>query len=706
MNGHRHVAHLVIAAGLLGRFAGALPAPGAEGDKPLVMFDFEDAGVLRLASVNADAKFGLVDAAGGGKALRIETGHREPWPGITIKAPKGKWDLSTYRRVKMDVRNLGAGSATVCLRVDNPGADGQKNCVTGSIQLDGGKSGTLSVEFTSTPFRLTPPVKIVGMRGTPGAAGRLDPTNVTQVLVFAPQPKADQVFAVDNIRAEGRVVTKSSKDFFPFIDEFGQYVHADWPGKLHSADEYKQLIAAEGKDLAARPAPEGWDKWGGWAAGPKLEATGFFRPAKHAGKWWLVDPEGRLFWSHGTDCVHAGHATTPITERKGYFRSLPGKDSPFAAFYGGGSWAPHGYYQGKGRYETYDFSSANLLRKWGRNWRGKNAVMSHRRLRSWGMNTIANWSDSRIYLQRRTPYVVAVHFGSPSIEGSSGYWGKFPDVFHEGFRAALRKRMAGEKGRSAGDPWCIGYFVGNELGWGGEDSLGVAALVSPPDQPAKKAFVADLKARYASIGKLNAAWGAKHASWDALLAGREAPDRGKARADLRAFYTHAAETYFRICREECRRAAPDNLYLGCRFAWRNDRAVRAAAKSCDVVSFNFYAYRVPDKPLPAGIDKPVIVGEFHFGALDRGMFHTGLRATKDQLDRARKYREYVRGAMANPYYVGAHWFQYGDQATTGRGDGENYQIGLVNVADVPYPETIAAVREVGYPMYEYRRKAR
>ena len=58
--------------------------------------------------------------------------------------------------------------------------------------------------------------------------------------------------------------------------------------------------------------------------------------------------------------------------------------------------------------------------------------------------------------------------------------------------------------------------------------------------------------------------------------------------------------------------------------------------------------------------------------------------------------------MENPLIVGTHWFQYGDQATTGRGDGENYQIGFVDVCDTPYPETIAACRDIGCQMYRVR----
>jgi agarase len=41
-----------------------------------------------------------------------------------------------------------------------------------------------------------------------------------------------------------------------------------------------------------------------------------------------------------------------------------------------------------------------------------------------------------------------------------------------------------------------------------------------------------------------------------------------------------------------------------------------------------------------------------------------------------------------------------DQHTTGRVyDEENYQIGFVDIADTPYPETIAASREVGQLLY-------
>jgi hypothetical protein len=521
------------------------------------------------------------------------------------------------------------------------------------------------------------------------------------------RPQEDHTFEISNIRAGGLYAPPAEAaldpaKFFPFIDEFGQYIHRDWPGKIHSEADFAARREAEAADLQAHREPEDWNQYGGWQGGPQLEATGFFRPAKHEGKWWLVDPEGRLFWAHGVDCVTPYEGGTPLDERDSWFRNLPPADGEFKACYGKSWRSVHGYYVGK-QPRTFDFARANLMRKYGADFVPPFADISHRRLRSWGLNTIANWSDSTIYLQRQTPYTVNLWFDSKQLEGSEGYWGKFRDVFDPSFAANIRQAMAGQVGKSANDPWCIGYFVDNELGWGDETSLAMGALLSPPEQAAKLAFIGDLKTKYGTIEKLNAAWGTQHASWEALQRSRTAPDKQKAAEDLKAFYTRTAETYFKTIRDGIKEAAPHQLYLGCRFAWVNDRAAAAAAKYCDVVCYNLYRPSVADFRPAGGADIPIIIGEFHFGALDRGMFHTGLVAVASQEARAQAYRDYVQGALRNPYFVGSGWFKYMDEATTGRPlDEENYQIGLVDCGDTPYAETVAAVREVGYGMYRLR----
>lgn len=640
-------------------------------------------------------------------ALRISTGHEQPWPGVTLPAPDGRWDLSPFAQVVLQVKNVGTNRGTLNCRVDNPGADGTKNCVNGSVTLNPGQSDTLRVTLRrANNDKLGG--KLFGLRGYPVSAGgpaTINPSNITQILLFVNQPKAGYSFEVNDLRAAGEHTPPTAwatdaDPFFPFIDSFGQYRHKDWPGKVHSVVELQHRREAEAKELAAHPGPAGWDQYGGWANGPQLKATGFFRTEKVDGKWWLVNPEGHLFWSHGIDCVRMLDAT-PIEERASWFENFPGEQAEFREFLTTG-YALKGHYAGRSP-KSFSFAGANLKRKYGGDWKRHYGETVHQRLRSWGLNTIANWSDAGIFLMRRTPYTDTLgSHGAKVIAGSEGYWGQFPDVFDPSFAAAVRRAMEGKRNSSANDPWCIGYFSDNEMSWGDETSLALGALKSAPQQAAKREFIGDLKAQYTDIAKLNAAWGTSHNSWDALLESQTLPDESRARDDLIAFSVKTAETYFRTVRDTIKAVATNQLYLGCRFAWVNEHAARAAGKYCDVVSYNLYQHDIAGFKYP-GEDKPLIVGEFHFGALDRGMFHTGLVPVENQSARAQAYRDYVLGALRHPQMVGTHWFQWQDEPTTGRVyDEENYQIGFLDVADTPYPETITASRDVGRRLYDQR----
>ena len=663
------------------------------------------AGIPSCATIVAnDAK-----ASQRGAVLLVEPGRKVRWPGIAIKPPEGRWNLSAFTYVAMDIKNVGQHRVVVHCRVDNPGADGVRNCTVQSAEVPPGGKDTVCVLLTrkpSEPFRSL----LFGMRGLPGGMCErncIDPTNVVELRIFVGKSKEDCRFEIRNVRAGGaaeKELPKEESRLFPLIDQFGQYTHKDWPGKIESLEDLRDRKTEEQADLSAHPAPADWDQYGGWRTGPQLRATGFFRVEKYRAKWWLVDPEGRLFWSHGIDCV-GKHAVTPITDRKHWFVDLPQAGSPLAKFYGKGNWAPHNYYEGK-RFETYDFSAANLLRKYGDKWRTEAARLAPRRLRSWGMNTIGNWASAEVCALHQIPYVATLGVHSTTLAGGEGYWRKFPDVFDPRFAATAQMQSIAQRDRSAGDPWCIGYFVDNEESWGDETSLAAATLRSPPEQAAKRVFVDDLKKKYQTIKRLNAVWDTRHASWEALLQSTDPPNKSKAHDDLAAFYTKTAERYFEVCRDAVKAVAPSQLYLGCRFAGTNPRAMRAAAKYCDVVSFNRYTHVVDNLRLPEDVDKPMIIGEFHFGALDRGMFHPGLVPTLNQRERALAYMKYVHSAWENSAIVGAHWFQYGDQPTTGRGDGENYQIGFLDVCDTPYSETIQAARELGRRMYTTRSGSR
>jgi hypothetical protein len=697
---------LVVAA--LAPFASAAPAAS---ESETLLFDFRrgaDPATFRTADATVEPA-GPADR----RVLRVSTRIVKGWPGVTLMGPAGGWNLGAAATVEVLLHNPGSTEVKVFCRVDNPGADGTKHCVTGELRLGAGKDGVLKVGLERAQGD-TLGGKLFGMRGYPVRSGgdrTLDAARVTQVLLFVSQPAREHVFEVERVVATGRYTPPTAwltdaDPYFPLIDPLGQYRHRNWPGKAAGVEDLNVRREAEARQLADDPGPGGWSKYGGWADGPRLAATGFFRVEKHAGKWWLVDPEGHLFWSHGVDCVRMLDAT-PVDERAAWFEGFPGDQPEFAEFVVPAAYALKGHYAGRSP-RCFSFAGANLLRKYGSGWKTAYPEVVQRRLRGWGLNTIANWSDARIARMRRTPYTDNVHSrGARMIEASEGYWSKFPDVFDPKLADGLRREMAGKKGGSAGDPWCLGYFSDNEMSWGDEYSLAEAALKSPADQPAKQAFLADLRAKYGAIAGLNAAWGTSHESWDALAGQRTAPDRNKAGPDLAAFSSRTAETYFRAVRDAIREGAPGQLYLGCRFAWANARAAAAAAKYCDVVSYNLYQRSIADFVFDGGADVPLIVGEFHFGALDRGMFHTGLVPVPNQEARARAYTDYVEGALRHRQFVGTHWFQWQDEPTTGRVyDEENYQIGLVDIADTPYSETVAAVRRVGDRMYRLRWEAR
>lgn len=668
-----------------------------------------------------DAGYALKKSAQG-TVLEMALGYKTTWPGITLKAPEGHWDLTSFAQIDVMVKNAGTNRSTLNCRVDNPGADGTRNCRTDSISLDPGTAGVVHVELKrSSSARLGG--KLFGMRGYPvgyGGDDTVDPANITQILLFVSSPTTSQSFEVASIQASGVYTSPTagindSTPFFPFIDTFGQYLHKDWPGKTHSEKELLERRQREAAELEANPGPSEWDQYGGWITGPQLKATGFFRTEKYKGKWWLVDPDGRLFFSQGIDCVLA-RDSTPIDDRAAWFQDFPGDKPEFATFLGKG-YALKGYYAGRTP-SCFSFAGANFQRKYGTDWRKTLIPIVHERLRSWGLNTIGMWSDGGLFRPgrsstsvqnnenppRRTVYVDAIGtHDTPRIAASEGYWGQFPDVFAPQFKEGLRKAMASKVGGSANDAWCLGYFADNEMSWGDESSLALATLQCPPDQPAKIAFLADLKTKYVEIAKLNEAWGTAFDSWNALLENRTAPDKARAQADLLSFYSRIARQYFKTVREAIKEVAPNQLYLGCRFAWVNSNAAAAAAEFCDVVSYNIYQRGAADFKFNGNADVPLIIGEFHFGALDRGLFHTGLVSTPNQKARAEAYLNYVRGVLNHPSFVGCHWFQYQDEPVTGRVyDEENYQIGFIDVADTPYRETIEASRMVSRSLYRYR----
>ncbi len=149
---------------------------------------------------------------------------------------------------------------------------------------------------------------------------------------------------------------------------------------------------------------------------------------------------------------------------------------------------------------------------------------------------------------------------------------------------------------------------------------------------------------------------------------------------------------------------PNHLTLGIRFGQQADNEILELCKDVfDVFSFNCYDL-YPDKEMMDRFmevtGKPLFIGEYHFGTVDRGMAQS-LWQVNSQEERGIAYRYYTERGYAHPGLIGTSYFQWCDQDLTGRGnDGENYNCGMVDVTDRPYPFLVEAVSETAKRLFE------
>ncbi|NIA13919.1 MAG: hypothetical protein GWP08_07550 [Nitrospiraceae bacterium] len=676
--------------------------PTAADECAVIIEDFDTNSVPKTLTVS-DAKVALKKIKGvDGRALRVRFGNATK-PGITLRPSTGSWDWSEFAGMAVDVANPQPEPVEIFVRIESIQDDGKRASTRFHMPIPA--DGTRVFTFFFTNYGAG---AYWGMRGVPvlgpvimlapGMSGFvLDSSKVTAIQIYLNRPGQKRALFLDNIRVFRKGSSLEALVPFPFVDRFGQYRHGDWPGKINNETE---LIEQAAKESAGTHAElPGRDRFGGWADGPQLDATGWFRTEKVDGKWWLVTPAGHLFFSLGIDCVHHGDSTW-IDGRDNWFEWAPAADGPFKSFvsYRSGAKRMAGPIGGEGR--LVSFYAINLKRKYGEQWRQAYLDTTSRRLRAWGFNTIGNWSGSDVQANCSIPFVVAGNSSRKStIETSSGFWRKTVDVFDPVFATDTDTRMAELTAAHASNPLVLGYFIDNEETWQG---IPHATLSSPSTQPARQVFVDDLKAKYATIERLNEAWDTDATDWDALRMPRTTT--AACTADSAGFTYRFGRRYFETVRDALRKHAPNQLYLGCRFSRADcpEPILKACAEVADVISINAYTDRIAPDAFTKW-DKPVIIGEFHFGALDRGMFHPGLRGVETQRDRADAYVRYVRSVAANPCFVGCHWFQYIDQPLTGRSyDGENYNIGFVSVADVPYAEMVESAKRVHAELYTKR----
>ena len=468
------------------------------------------------------------------------------------------------------------------------------------------------------------------------------------------------------------------------IDQFGQYIPKEWPNKIHQEEELRKRLS----ELAAPGEPRypsgEWTRYGGWKQKKLQEGTGFFSRCRTEDRWWLVDPEGYAFFSLGVDCVRP-EVDGRIDAFEKCLEWLPSEDDERY----GGMYRNRVFNAKRRQPRLFSFSEANLYRAFGENWFPAWQHLMERQLKGMGINTLGNWSSPRILGEMDIPYVTQLpEFPSTQVS----IFRDFPDVFSEEYaQSAKRCALALEKSRE--DPLMIGYFLRNEPSWAFVDGVNLAeeVLFHPERTACREKLISWLKEKYGSIDRFNAAWHAELSSFDDLYQPMaHASKRSvQAREDTEEFSRRMLREYVRIPVQACREMDPHHMILGMRWAWISQADLATGWELFDAFSINCYATDPTEsiqRVVDLGVDLPILIGEFHFGALDAGLTATGLEGVQTQQDRGSAFRNYCNAVAAHPCGVGCHYFQCYDQFALGRFDGENYNIGIFDICSQPYPE--------------------
>ena len=476
-----------------------------------------------------------------------------------------------------------------------------------------------------------------------GLTGSIGPlTHVEAIGVGMENPIGAPTIEIRSVRLDKQSPGDAVLEPKPLVDEFGQWTVGDWPGKAQCARRFEIGLGRRRKITRAGRIQlfEVRRLQSGTSEGDRIF------PCREIRRPLVVCRSGGV----------------PILfDRRRWYVALDGHQHPRARrrVQGPTAGGVEAAIVSRNQSGMVSFYSWNLLRRFGSNWPTAWTDLTLRRMDAWGLNTIANWADPRLGAAQRKAYIVMLR--GWGIDNSA-YLG-LPDVFADDYVKRVDAAAAEQCGPHKDDPWLLGYFIANEPPWPGRESDIVAAILAGPASPIQaeaKKFLAE----------------------------------GDTTQRRRDFVNMAVERFVEITSAALKKHDPNHLNLGLRFGTRPTAAMLRASRHFDVFSMNSYGEEVNRANVEAAYritEKPIVIGEFHFGTPGRGLA-AGLVQTKNQEERGVAYRYYVENAAAHPAIIGVHWFEWLDEPNTGRFDGENYNIGMIDVTDRPYAEFVDAMK--------------
>jgi hypothetical protein len=388
---------------------------------------------------------------------------------------------------------------------------------------------------------------------------------------------------------------------------------------------------------------------------------GFWRVAKtHDGIWWFLSPQNRTEFLNGVTTVQPG---------------LRGRD-PRGPDYLSRDWDGH-------------LDDPSLF-KWARS--------TIDRIQITGFKSLGAWSNPVLH---RLPVPMTQdlnvwHWVPYDARLFSPDWKSNAEVAIRDQAMPLRDNRE-----------LIGYYIDNELNWQ-DEAVGPRVYFDqlPATDPNRREVVTVIRNTWPTVGDFNRDWNTTFATWSELEQHPKLPMGAKSGYDVLQdrWLTHFSQSYFRITTDLIRKYDPNHLVLGCRYRGSVQAEVARGARGfTDVQSLNYYA---SDALLDSEIfhtisdesEQPLIISEYSFHSLDG---RSGNRNTShfpaqvpDQQARASGYRGMTSRLARVPFVIGADWFQWMDEPASGRlGDGEDANMGVVDVLDRPYESLAESVRQ-------------
>ena len=426
---------------------------------------------------------------------------------------------------------------------------------------------------------------------------------------------------------------------------------------------------------AGAPAPA--YRPSGPETGLRGTATGFFHMETIDGRDWPIDPVGRAVILAGTQHI-----------------------KPWGTFSDAAGYSPYGRFVATNYPSTAAWAEETLAR-----------------LDDWGFTMLGNACALGVLAHKTLPHVRNIQLGQRVSRGDPDWYVKpwlfrpcsaLPNVFHPGFAAACEWRAREQCAPYKDDPWLIGWFIDNELAWWGTakrvKDVGLYGSVAmlPKTHSARKVLDEFLAKRGLEVG----------------------PDVPRqAKIDFARLY---AETYYRITTAAIRKADPNHMVLGSRYAGIDGAPPvvwEEAGKYCDIVTFNCYPWADLDEgivydteggvPLTDRLREyhgyakaPLMITEWSFPAMDHGhpcLVGAGQRF-RTQAERVEATMLFAKTLLADPHVAGYDYFKWNDQPKTGssRHSPEDCNYGLVDDNGVPYEGITQAFKALHGDLVHWR----